>query len=253
MLGLLELTTQLDAVRRLYDVLTVRDPYLSPETFPVSLPKPEHDARAPCADDRCLFITNLSPFPSPSQLDYRSPVRPPSLLDRLRGHGKLRKSTIGFNPHNIQQIAEHEAMFDALADADGAKLFPSVQWFITNGSWHRAVDGKTDTCWHSRSELQRDDYFGLHLVPSRSLELVTLLGSADLATQSWELWMLADEQDAQWQRRRFGIEQESVERDRSRFKLRLASDEARVRKFKLVSLDKTAPITVCEVYVDDVT
>lgn len=70
-------TLQLAAIRALYTVLSLRDPYLSPVPFSIASPPAQplsQDFRAPTHDDRGLFITNMSPFKSkPDELSF--PVR----------------------------------------------------------------------------------------------------------------------------------------------------------------------------------
>lgn len=149
---------QLDAIRRLYDVLDSRDPYLSPYPFHRSMPQPVSDARSPCFNDDCLFLTSFNPFPSPSDLTYpslktkswifppwapRPPKRPrPSTNSKLIAR---------FDPLMLDHIKEHEALFNAVdKERKGIKIkWPTDAWWTKKGSWHIAVNGKEDECWDS--------------------------------------------------------------------------------------------------------
>ncbi|CAG8619931.1 7454_t:CDS:2, partial [Acaulospora colombiana] len=72
------------------------------------------DVRSPCINDKCLFITNIDPFPHPSSVQYSN---------------------------NITHIHEHEAKFNALD-------FPSND-FWDKHAYHKAVDLNLSTCWNS--------------------------------------------------------------------------------------------------------
>lgn len=72
----------------------------------------------------------------------------------MRRLGIARLESQGFDPlARGWTVKEHEARFGSLA---GAGAFPDEQWWVRNGSWHLAVDGRgTDTCWESfRRALQ---------------------------------------------------------------------------------------------------
>ena len=205
-------------MRLLFDIISAKDPFLSPDPFPIAPVAPAHDAHAACANDRCLFLTNLSPFPSPADLSFPAPIPPKrSIRDtfRWRSRRHAHQPPAGFNPHAIQHIREHEARFDALADAArGLNRFPPVEWFVERGSWHLAVDGVPEHCWDSWFPPASGDYFGLHLVTPRTVGRIEVVGSADLAqlvsadqgigatgstAGAWEIWTL-DRNATDWVR-----------------------------------------------------
>src|SRR4051812_15895460 len=68
--------------------------------------------RAPCANDKCLFLTNIDPFPSPRSVYYAN---------------------------NITHVHEQEAKFNQLN-------FPSND-FWDKHAYHTAVDTDANTCW----------------------------------------------------------------------------------------------------------
>lgn len=81
------------------------------------LPVLEHrDVRSSCANDRCLFMTNIDPFISPKQLkfDYR----------------------------NSTSIAKWETEYDQIS-----KLPPQIEW--EESSYHKAIDSDPSTCWNT--------------------------------------------------------------------------------------------------------
>lgn len=72
------------------------------------------DVRAPCHNDRCLFITDLSSFPSPKVVKFDPKV----------------------------SIKDQEKIFDKIPD------FPP-QTFWLKHAYHLAVDGDVTSCWKS--------------------------------------------------------------------------------------------------------
>ncbi|GAA6028204.1 hypothetical protein JCM8097_006914 [Rhodosporidiobolus ruineniae] len=120
------------AVSTLHHILTLASPSLSPHPFPLAPPPPESLTRAPCANDGCLFVTSLSPFPDPSALRASYAVEPAGRDARRKGffgaffpsrHGKSAKRAEGngaalpsrFDPTAPGwTVQEHEARFNAL-------------------------------------------------------------------------------------------------------------------------------------------
>ncbi|GAA5892102.1 hypothetical protein JCM5296_004060 [Sporobolomyces johnsonii] len=229
----------LSAIRTLYTTLSLptfspSTPPLTPHPFPVSPPHPESHSRAPCANDACLFVTSLTPFPDPSSLrpSYaEDPVGAGSASERTGGvwsswfgrgrgrgaegharspHARLPPDAppARFDPYKLSHIREHEARFNALkqprtkvfaaggaaaavAGGSGAareSAWPTDEWWVKNGSWHLAVDGKgVETCWESWRAPEIDDHFGLTLVRPRVVRKIRIIGSLDLANiVSWE-------------------------------------------------------------------
>ncbi|GAA5996752.1 uncharacterized protein JCM10292_003182 [Rhodotorula paludigena] len=223
------------AVRTLYTILSLSSPSLVPTLFSTAPPPPESHTRAPCANDACLFVTSLTPFPPPSALrtSYAaspagSRTGPGSVLGRawravsrhggggnvwhLDGGAELRSHRVllrererelesteglerGFDPtRRGWTVREHEARFNEL-EREGGRLgggresaWPGDEWWMRNGSWHLAVDGRgTDTCWESFRAPEADDHFGLTLAKPRAVRQLTIVGSPDLANiRGWE-------------------------------------------------------------------
>ncbi|GAA5828851.1 hypothetical protein JCM11251_005897 [Rhodosporidiobolus azoricus] len=227
------------AVQTLHHILTLSSPALSPHPFPLSPPPPESLTRAPCANDGCLFVTSMSPFPDPSSLRASYAISPAGKLEgerkglfgslfRRGQHGGGRHSNVagGLNAAPATRldpsargwtVQEHEARFNALQrpklPPPGPKLdlvaaggalrggagrgpvkeewetaWPGDEWWIRNGSWHLAVDGKgQETCWESFRPPDADDHFGLTLVKPRAVRQLTIIGSLDLGNMvNWE-------------------------------------------------------------------
>ncbi|SCV71957.1 BQ2448_4651 [Microbotryum intermedium] len=188
---------QLDAVRKLHDILTVQDTYLVPDPFPTIASPPESQLRAPCANDKCLFMTSITPFPHPSTLTYPLPSKPSfwaSLFSRKPRHQEVKSrhrlpssATSGFepkfDPYAIDHMHEHEARFNEMPN------WPTEEWWARNGSWHLAVDGRThdQTCWATLKAPDADDYFGLSFIQPRAVTHFTIVGSTTLLNLvSWE-------------------------------------------------------------------
>jgi hypothetical protein len=74
------------------------------------------DVRSSCANDRCLFMTNMDPFVQPDQ--------------------------VTFDYQNITSIPKLETMYDDLST-----LPSNVEW--DEHSYHRVVDNDPHTCWNT--------------------------------------------------------------------------------------------------------
>ncbi|RHZ90140.1 hypothetical protein Glove_7g7 [Diversispora epigaea] len=136
----------LDAVQKLYTALAVNT---GSEQFERQEEKPyylDRDVRTPCINDKCLFITNIDPFPQPSSVCYAN---------------------------NITHVREHEAEFNALD-------FPSNE-FWNKHAYHKAVDLDLNTCWNSFKKPKVDDYFGLQFVEPQNFHKITIVSSKDIS------------------------------------------------------------------------
>nr|CAG8494478.1 6977_t:CDS:2 [Entrophospora candida] len=106
----------------------------------------ERNARAPCLNDKCLFITNIDPFPHPSRIYYAN---------------------------NVTHIHEHEHKFNELD-------FPS-NTFWDQHAYHNAVDLDEKTCWNSFRIPHVGDYFGLHFIEPKSYKKIKIISSKDIS------------------------------------------------------------------------
>ncbi|GAA5875947.1 hypothetical protein JCM8547_008355 [Rhodosporidiobolus lusitaniae] len=90
--------------------------------------------------------------------------------------------------------------------------WPDEGWWVRNGSWHLAVDGKgTETCWESYKAPDADDHFGLTLIKPRAVRQLTIVGSLDLAnvvnwqdsggSESWEVLTVRADGSGGWEPR----------------------------------------------------
>lgn len=83
------------------------------------LPILEHrDVKSSCANDRCLFMTNMDPFVKPEQ--------------------------VVFDYQDISSISHLETVYDGLST-----LSPTIEW--DEHSYHRVVDNDPITCWNTIS------------------------------------------------------------------------------------------------------
>ncbi|BGP24838.1 hypothetical protein JCM10295v2_003758 [Rhodotorula toruloides] len=210
---------------------------LTPHPFPLAPPPSESLTRAPCANDACLFVTSLTPFPGPEELatsyaevkagewerrgwfsgakdeEARVFERATRRLGAERASGRDGVSTL--DPlERGWSVKEHEARFNALGNSRaGGRAFPDEEWWVKNGSWHLAVDGRgVETCWESFRPPEADDHFGLTLVTPRVVKELTLTGSLDLAnvvgwedvtsgSESWEVFSVRGDGTGGWEPR----------------------------------------------------
>ncbi|KAG0014833.1 hypothetical protein BGZ80_010199 [Entomortierella chlamydospora] len=115
--------------------------------------------RSSCANDKCLFQTNVDMFPAPELMKW--PIE----------------------PHN-RDIHAHEARIKALN-------YPSPE-FVAMHTYHYAVDQDLSTCWRSYHSFTSGDYFGLRFVlpllelgeNAKSIEIWSTLAPTLQAIQS---------------------------------------------------------------------
>ncbi|CAO0794547.1 unnamed protein product [Mucor circinelloides] len=123
-----------DAIRHLQRSLTLDQSEAPQDYFERQEEEPslEHrDVRSSCANDRCLFMTNMDPFVQPSQ--------------------------VTFDYQNITSIPKLESIYESLSIVS-----PSVEW--DEHSYQRVVDNDPNTCWNTIKNPKQGDYFGLILV-----------------------------------------------------------------------------------------
>ncbi|GAA5878949.1 hypothetical protein JCM3774_000669 [Rhodotorula dairenensis] len=158
-------------------------------------------------------------------------------------------------------VQEHEARFNALqvekrrgvsplgaaglggaGAVSGAKMenaWPDEDWWVKNGSWHLAVDGKgTETCWQSFLPPDTDDHFGLTFIKPQVVREVTITGSLDLAnvvawedpsggSDSWEVYSVRGEGTGGWEPRSLAASPKVVPLSSSSIKVTLSLEPIR--------------------------
>lgn len=136
----------------------------------------------------------------------------PSGLDPLAEGWTVREHEARWN--ELLKPREGVAGGKAFGTGTGAAMesaWPDEGWWVRNGSWHLAVDGRgTDTCWESfrrafgplsslawarladlrcraHAAPEAEDHFGLTFVRPRTVRELTIVGSLDLANiAAWE-------------------------------------------------------------------
>ncbi|ORZ04257.1 hypothetical protein BCR42DRAFT_429349 [Absidia repens] len=163
-----------DAARRLHRTLqndltpNPKDYVERSEEMP---PIHQRDTRSSCANDRCLFITNIDPVSS-EQLGMVP------IFDKA-------KYT---NPKDWDQaLDEHLDL-------------PSNDYWVLHG-YHNAVDQRNDTCWMIKPNPRTNDYFGLitlgNGMPSRLVISTTTFTSLpdDPIDELFKISILRNEND----------------------------------------------------------
>ncbi|KAI8988625.1 hypothetical protein BDF20DRAFT_905106 [Mycotypha africana] len=144
-----------DAVRHLSRSLTAHQSEAPQDYFDRREEVPPlvyRDVRSSCANDRCLFMTNLDPFVKPTDID--------------------------FDYRNITSILAWEKAYAKLSTIPN-----SIEW--DEFSYHQAVDNDPNTCWHTIRTPKKHDYFGLMFVGSTRSDKVTLYTTNDLLKQKY--------------------------------------------------------------------
>ncbi|KAI9490103.1 hypothetical protein BDB00DRAFT_839641 [Zychaea mexicana] len=118
--------------RSMYDALRRLEQRLSIQSHEAANPPLiDRQVRASCANDHCLFTTNISPFDG--------------VVDEHE-----------FNTEKITSIPHWEAMYQEMD-------VPSLETWQTS-AFHYAVDSHPRTCWNSYAHPRAGDYFGLNMV-----------------------------------------------------------------------------------------
>ncbi|KAG0309392.1 hypothetical protein BGZ98_002898 [Dissophora globulifera] len=152
----------LDAADRLYSALLANtevsdmDPFTREEEQPYV--KDRH-TRAPCFNDKCLFMTSLDPFPDPKEVVFKG---------------------------DLQTIDEQNAKFMELD-------YPTTEFWRTFAYIH-AVDNDPLTCWNSFKVPQAGDSFGLRFVKETALRHLTVTSSKSLTSLEGQITVLASDQ-----------------------------------------------------------
>ncbi|KAG0182047.1 hypothetical protein DFQ29_006027 [Apophysomyces sp. BC1021] len=138
-----------DAVKRLQSKLesdtssTPKDYFNRDEDLPLLT---DRVTRASCANDKCLFITNINPFPDPTLIHFDKSI--------------------------ITSIQKHETLYDELNA-------PTAESWVSRG-FHNAVDKSTQTCWNTYQNPKVGDYFGLILVGSMKVKHLVIHGNKEI-------------------------------------------------------------------------
>ncbi|KAF9116482.1 hypothetical protein BGX27_002154 [Mortierella sp. AM989] len=112
------------AAQKVWDALVRKDPnFEREELHPTYL---ERDVRSPCADDRCLVISNKHPFPDVRMFKYRPYI-------------------------DIEEIEKIHTQYE---DPTPYVRFP----------FSKAVDGMDDTAYKSTQPIVQGDYIGLDML-----------------------------------------------------------------------------------------
>ncbi|KAG0199752.1 hypothetical protein BGX28_007014 [Mortierella sp. GBA30] len=119
----------------------------------------DRHTRSSCANDKCLFQTDIDMFPAPESVKWPS------------------------EPHN-RDIHAHEARFKA-------QEYPRPE-FVAMHTYHYAVDQDLSTCWRSFKPMDKGSFFGVQFVlplldlgeHAKSIEIWSTLASTLQALQS---------------------------------------------------------------------
>ncbi|KAI8639872.1 hypothetical protein BD408DRAFT_349108 [Parasitella parasitica] len=110
-------------------------------------PIEERDVRSSCANDKCLFISNINSVPVPG-----------------------RENDIVFSTKSIANISQFESMYNQINEHS---MMPTKSSF-THQSYHKAVDQDIKTCWKTQRAPLTDDYFGLYMVGDIQAKRITM-------------------------------------------------------------------------------
>ncbi|KAI9019301.1 hypothetical protein CLU79DRAFT_705171 [Phycomyces nitens] len=158
-----------DAMRRMQRVLE-DDRSLAPKDYFErfeDMPMPSHrDTRSACANDKCLFTTNMSPFPRPEDIEFTKESIP--------------------NLHHLDALYE-----------DGGFDLPQKHYWNTH-SFHMAVDMDPQTCWNTHKSPRAGDYFGLVMVGDIHVRELTVFSSQELKRPDKLFKVSVKEKGAEW-------------------------------------------------------
>ncbi|CAG8439188.1 12774_t:CDS:2 [Funneliformis mosseae] len=210
----------LDATQKLYTALAVKS---GSELFAPEEEQPyynDRDARAPCLNDNCLFLTNIDPFPHPSRVYYAN---------------------------NITHVHDQEAKFNELD-------FPENS-FWENHAYHHAVDLNERTCWNSFKIPKIGDYFGLQFVKPIFSEKITIVSTKDIRNFDASFNILVSLDGNEWLKCT-GIHSDSIGYTFTRITLKFnCPDIAKTKQlFNYIRVEAsrnfTEPLEICSLMLD---
>ncbi|KAI1315567.1 hypothetical protein EDD11_000641 [Mortierella claussenii] len=193
----------------------------------------DRHTRSSCANDKCLFQTNLDMFPAPEQVKWPA------------------------EPQN-RDIHAHEARFKALD-------YPSPE-FVAMHTYHYSVDQDLSTCWRSYYALTKGDFFGLQFVlplldlneNAKSVEIWSTLASTLQILQSSMVIKASIDGDAwmtcsgQTERIQGSVRFTDLSCTDAGKKVGIQLDTRRIQFLRFEMTDKvTSPIEVCGIRVGD--
>ncbi|KAI7902724.1 uncharacterized protein BX663DRAFT_510260 [Cokeromyces recurvatus] len=125
----------------MYDALSMLETFLKNDSLLFEkkelLPSvEERDVRSSCANDKCLFITNIDPMPP----------------------NRMNENYLQFNSEFIKNLSQYETLYQDQFN----RSIPSKSSYL-HSSYHKAVDQDTETCWSSVHYPKKGDYFGLYM------------------------------------------------------------------------------------------
>ncbi|KAI9358817.1 hypothetical protein BD770DRAFT_419720 [Pilaira anomala] len=208
-----------DAVRHLQRSL-LSDTSIAPQDFferEEELPILNHrDVRSSCANDRCLFMTNMDPFVQPEQ--------------------------VLFDYQNITSISRLETAYDSLTT-----LPPTIEW--DEHSYHRVVDNDPNTCWNTISGPKKDDYFGLMMVGATKTEKLTIHTPQEIKRPERNLSVSVLTSGSKWNQCK--ITKSTIENQRITLSLNCGS----VKYFRAIKVtfnkSQEEPFEICGLSVDN--
>ncbi|KAI8993523.1 hypothetical protein BDB01DRAFT_716216 [Pilobolus umbonatus] len=129
-------------------------------------PSLEHrDVRASCANDKCLFMTNMDPFVPPSQ--------------------------VTFDYKQVNTIPQLENLYETISE-----IPHGIEW--DQSSYQRVVDQDPHTCWNTLKGPQEGDYFGLLFVGSLRIEKLIIYTPQEIKRVDRQMVVTAMESDNEW-------------------------------------------------------
>ncbi|OAD69220.1 hypothetical protein PHYBLDRAFT_159877, partial [Phycomyces blakesleeanus NRRL 1555(-)] len=126
----------------------------------------QRDVRSACANDKCLFTTNMSPFPRPEDIEFTKEFIP--------------------NLHHLDALYE-----------DGGFDLPQKHYWNTH-SFHMAVDMDPQTCWNTHKSPRAGDYFGLAIVGDITVRQLTVFSSQELKRPDKMFNVFVKENGVKW-------------------------------------------------------
>ncbi|KAI9301534.1 hypothetical protein BJ944DRAFT_271362 [Cunninghamella echinulata] len=156
----------LNAVRRFEKALKNKTPYFN-QGNSIEPALHERDVKTSCGNDKCLFVTNIDPFP---------------LSTEYRPEQNLTNSSLGSS-------LKWEEEFDL--------DLPSSEYLVHRG-YHAAVDGNSGTCWNTYLVPKAGNYFGLDIVGTIRVSRLLMYTRQPLKDPGQAFRVIVQLQDNNW-------------------------------------------------------
>ncbi|CAO3650365.1 unnamed protein product [Cunninghamella blakesleeana] len=210
----------LNAVRRLEKAIKNKTPYF----YPSNVTEPElreRDVRTSCGNDKCLFVTNIDPYPYSTE--YYS-------------EQNLTSSSLGSS-----MTWENESGLD----------LPSSNFWVHRG-YHAAVDGDSGTCWNTHLVPKSGNYFGLDIVGNMRATRLVIFTRKPMIEPEYAFRVIVQLQNNNWDDCQLTLNEKQTLSRRYVYQMNCPDKMKPIKGIRITfNKDQEAPFDLCGLGLDN--